>query len=175
MDNFTVSWKMKDLLPNYDVFLELANEYLPDIADIDIACSNILYNLLWNNFCNCSVAFDTKEDFYRKFYSILWNEADYYLQKLEKIKEIRKMSNAELIKEYTNISNVAANNNKVVNSPLTEIIPYITSQATSTSSSNLLSAIGRAISEYRNNELEYFLDKFNKLFLDLHSDSVIYY
>ena len=68
MDNFTESWKMKDLLPNYDVFLELANEYLPDLADIDIACSNILYNLLWNNFCNCSVAFDTKEDFYRKFY-----------------------------------------------------------------------------------------------------------
>ena len=166
---------MKDLIPNIEVFKELANEHSPEKLTLTDSEMLTLFTALWNNFSNCSVAFDTKHDFYRKFYNILWDEADYYIDKLKKYREIRGLTNDQLIKEYTNISNVANNNNKVVESPLTEIIPYITTQATSTSTSNILGAITRALKEYKNNELKYFLNKFNNLFLDLFGGYVVHY
>lgn len=175
MDQYTLTWKLKDLIHDVEEFKELATKYCPEVMAWTAGEALAIFVIIWNRYCNCTVAFDTREDFYRRFYNIIWDQSDYYIDKLKKIREIRKMSNSELIKEYTNISNVANNNNKIVNSPLTDIIPYITTQATSTSTSNLLGAIGRAIREYRNNEVQYFLDEFKILFLDIFGFNVVHY
>lgn len=175
MDQFTRTWKYKDLIKNLDNFMALANIYMPTEIVLTEVEWLMICKTLWNEYCNCSVAFDMKENFYRKFYNILWNEAEYYAAKLAKIKEIRAMTNEQLITEYTNLTNMASNNNKIVDNPLSEVLPYITSQTSGVTKSNLLGAIGRAIRNYSNYHQKQFIDKFGDLFLDLFAGEVVYY
>lgn len=177
MEQFTRTFKFKDLLPDFDTFMMKYNEFAPEIRDDgeDINDMQTAYNLIFAKYCQSSVAFDRPNDFYRHFYSIFWDEFAYFISKLNLIKELRHATPTELLTEYETITNVAANNNEVVYSPLTEIIPYITTQSSTTSKSNKINAIVRGIQAFRSNEGKYFVDKFKNLFLSIFPNYGIWY
>lgn len=177
MEQFTRTFKFKDLLPDFDSFIYNYKKYAPESIDftsddIDIKTA---YNLLFAKYCQSSIAFDMKSDFFRKFYLIFWDEFDFFQNKLKMIKYLRSLPVSDLLTEYETITNVANNNNEVVNSPLNELIPYISTQSSSTSKINKVNAIVRAIQSYRTNEAKYFVDKFKELFLSYFPDFRIYY
>ena len=103
------------------------------------------------------------------------NYCDDYIRKLDLIKKIRNMPIDELAKEVKSISNIAHNDNSIVDNPLRQIIPYVSTQTSSISSSNELLAIHRAISLFRDNESNIFLDRFKKFFIIIHGDKQAYY
>ena len=171
----TQTFMFKSLFPDFETFEQLRDTYITNGLTASVDEQQQIFKLLYNNFCNCSVAYDTPTAFYRNFFIEYMNCVDEYVNKLKLIKVIREMPLDEVYKELESINNMAHNDNAIVNNPLSEIIPYISSQATSISRGNKISALHRAISLYRDNEVTQFLDRFKKLFLFLHGDKKYYF
>lgn len=169
------TFMFKTLFPDYEIFVQIRDTYITKPLSATDVEQQQIFKLLYNNFCNCSVAFDTPSAFYRHFFIEYVNSVDEYVNRLKLIKVIREMSIEDLTKEVETISNMAHNDNSIVNNPLTEIIPYISSQTTSVTKGNKASAIYRGLTLYRDNEVYNFLDRFKKLFLFLHGDKMAYF
>lgn len=177
MYNFTKTFVFKELIPSFDKFLELYNEYMIEQLYLDNEELEKVYKILFNNYCNCSIAYDTPNAFYRMFFLEIFNSADDYIIKLDMIKKLRELTVDDLVREYETISNVANNDNEMItgDSPLYHIVPYITTQSSSASKGNKANAILRGLSAYRDNQVKYFVDKFQYLFLTIFGDYGIYY
>lgn len=175
MDNMAKTWKYKDLAITVINCPVLYKQYVDEDLVMDEQDLVLVCKLIFNKYCQSTIAFDTISDFYRKFFIIFYDEVDYFLQKMHQIKYLRSLNGNDLLTEYENISNMAKNDNKIVDNPLYSIIPFITTQSTSTSKINKVMAISRAIAVYRNNEVNYFLDKFKGLFYTVFGKSRYYY
>lgn len=175
LNNFTKTFVFKDLIPTFDKFLELYDNYMIEHINLDDEELEIIYKILYNNYCNCSVAYDTPNAFYRMFFLEIFNSGEDYIIKLNMVKRLRQLSEDDLVKEYETVSNVANNDNEIVSDPLQHIVPYITTQSSSTSKGNKANAILRGLSAYRDNNVKYFVDKFQYLFLTIFGDFGIYY
>lgn len=175
MGYYTKTFKLKELFTSFYNFTEIRDKYIVEPVNATETEQEIVYRLIFNDFCNCSVAFDTPNAFYRHFFLEYWNCCDEFVKRLNVIKQLRNLTLDEFKKEVESITNVANNDNAIVESPLTEIIPYITSQSSSVSRTNSAVAYARAISMYRDNEVNNFLRKFKKLFLQVHGDYGIIY
>lgn len=177
MDQYTTTFKFKNLLPDFDTFVDKYNCFAPEQLELvgDISELKVAYNLIFSKYCQSSVAFDRPNDFYQHFFSIFWNEFDYFNEKLKLIKMLRHTNTSELLTEYETITNVASNNNEILDSPLNNVIPYISTQSSSTSKANKIAAIVRGIQSFRSNEGQYFVDKFKNLFLSIYPNYGIYY
>lgn len=175
MYNFTKTFVFKELIPTYDRFLELYEDYIIEPLYVEEHELERVYKILYNNYCNCSVAYDTPNAFFRMFFLEIFNSAEDYIIKLKMVKKLRELTVDELVSEYETITNVANNDNAVVSEPLKHIVPYITTQSSSASKGNKANAILRGLSAYRDNEVKYFVDKFQYLFLTIFGDYGIYY
>lgn len=175
MDNMVKTWKYKDLAITVTNCSVLYQQYIGEPLELDESDLELICKLLFNKYCQSTIAFDIISDFYRKFFIIFYDEVEYFLQKMKQIKYLRSLNSNDLLTEYESISNIANNDNKVVDNPLYSIIPFITTQTTSTSRINKVMAISRAIATYRNNEVNYFLDKFKDLFYTVYGCSRYYY
>lgn len=173
--SFTKTFLFKNLIPDFESYKKYRDEYIPDFIDLTENNQLFLFRLIYNNFCNCSVAFDTPDSFYRNFYLKLWDVGESYISKLEKIKLLKSISIDELTTELESITNFAQNDNELNTAPLTDLLPYITNQTNSRSKLNKALAINRAIELYRENACFEFLNKFKNLFLTLHGNDVILY
>ena len=175
MYNFTKTFVFKELIPSFDKFLELYDKYMIEQLFLDDDDLEKVYKILFNNYCNCSIAYDTPNAFYRMFFLEIFNSAEDYIIKLNMVKKLRELTVDELVSEYETITNVANNDNAVVSEPLKHIVPYITTQSSSASKGNKANAILRGLSAYRDNEVKYFVDKFQYLFITIFGVYVIYY
>lgn len=175
MDNMVKTWKYKDLAITAINGPVLYKQYIGEDLVMNEEDLKFVCNLIFNKYCQSTIAFDMISDFYRKFFIIFYDEVDYFLQKMKQIKYLRSLNGNDLLTEYENISNMANNDNKVVDNPLYSIIPFITTQSTSTSRINKVMAISRAIATYRSNEVNYFLNKFKDLFYTVFGNSRYYY
>lgn len=175
MNNFTKTFVFKELIPSFDRFLELYDKYMIEHINLDDDELEKVYKILLNNYCNCSIAYDTPNAFYRMFFLEIFNSAEDYIIKLNMVKKLRELTVDELVSEYETITNVANNDNAVVSEPLKHIVPYITTQSSSASKGNKANAILRGLSAYRDNQVKYFVDKFHYLFLTIFGDYGIYY
>lgn len=175
MNNFTKTFVFKDLIPSFDKFLELYDNHMIEHINLDDDDLYKVYKILFNNYCNCSIAYDTPNAFYRMFFLEIFNSAEDYIIKLNMVRKLRELTVDELVSEYETITNVANNDNAVVSEPLKHIVPYITTQSSSASKGNKANAILRGLSAYRDNEVKYFVDKFQYLFLTIFGDYGIYY
>lgn len=175
MYNFTKTFVFKELIPSFEKFLELYENYMIEQLFLDDDDLEKVYKILFNNYCNCSIAYDTPNAFYRMFFLEIFNSAEDYIIKLNMVRKLRELTVDELVSEYETITNVANNDNAVVSEPLKHIVPYITTQSSSASKGNKANAILRGLSAYRDNEVKYFVDKFQYLFLTIFGDYGIYY
>lgn len=175
MFNVTYTFVFKELFPNYDEFKRLLNIYITKSRVVTDEEDRETFRLLFNNFCNCSVAYDTPDAFYRHFFIEYYNSLEDYLIKLKMIQKLREMPLDELCRELESITNMAHNDNAIVTNPLSDILPYISTQTSSSSTGNKALAIQRAISLYRDNEVYQFLDRFKKLFIFVHGDRRAYF
>lgn len=176
-NQFTPTFTFKDLIPDFETFNDLWESYMIEPMYLSVNEMERLYRILYNNYCNCSVAYDTPGAFYRMFFLELYNCGEDYIIKMNMIRELRQLSIDELVKEYETISNVANNDNEMIPSdnPLYHIVPYITTQSTSASKSNKANAIVKALSAYRDNKVKYFVDRFKYLFITIFGDNLYYY
>ena len=171
----TQTFMFKTLFPDYEYFEQIRDTYITGGLTATDAEQQQIFKLLYNNFCNCSVAYDTPCSFYRQFFIEYQNSVDEYVNKVKLIKLIREMPIDDVYKELESINNMAHNDNAIVNNPLTEIIPYISTQTTNVTRANKITALHRAVTLYRDNEVTQFLDRFKKLFLFLHGDKKYYF
>lgn len=172
-ETFAVTEFFKNIFPYADYFIQKASTYLPITLD-ELTNINLIYNILFNEYANCNVAYDTEDAFCRHFFLSLADEADVFIKKMELVDELRRMDINDLMSEMTSIANTAQNNNEIVDSPLSEILPYISMQNTSTSKINKAVAISRAISLYRSQGIREFLDKFRKHFINIHGEEFVF-
>lgn len=172
-ETFALTEFFKNIFPTFETFLQKANKYFPFALD-DLTNINMIYNILFLEFCNCNVAYDTEDSFCRHFFVTLCDEADNFQIKMLMIDELRRMDVNELMDEMTTIANSAQNNNEIIDSPLTEILPYISMQNTSTSKINKAVAISRALTLYRSQGVREFLDKFRKHFVNIHGEEFVF-
>lgn len=171
----TQTFMFKTLFPDFETFVQIRDTYITTGISASVDDQQQIFKLLYNNFCNCSVAYDTPTAFYRNFFIEYQNSVDEYVNKLKLIKVIREMPLDEVYKELESVNNMAHNDNAIVNNPLTEIIPYISSQTTNITRGNKITALHRAVTLYRDNEVTQFLDRYKKLFLFLHGDKKYYF
>ena len=176
-NQFTPTFSFKDLIPDFETFIDLYQSYMIEQLYLTLEEKERIYRILYNNYCNCSVAYDTPGAFYRMFFLEVYNCAEDYITKMNMIRQLRQLSIDELVKEYETISNVANNDNEMLqyDSPLYHIVPYITTQSTSASKSNKANAIMRALSAYRDNQVKYFVDRFKYMFITIFGDYNVYY
>lgn len=175
MFHVTNTFVLKELFKNYDDFKTKRDENIIGEVYSTEQQQLLVYNLLMSNFCNSSIAYDTPNAFYRHFFIEYWNCCDEFTKRIEMIKRLRDLSIDDLVNEMETITNVANNDNSPVENPLKEIIPYITTQSSSSSKGNKAMAYHRAITLYRDNEVNNFLNKFKKFFLSIHGDYGIIY
>ena len=175
MYNYTKTFVFKELIADFDSFTELRDKYIVGELEATEEQQHEVFNILFTQYCNSSVAFDMADAFYRHFYLQLWNVCDLFVNKLSLVKRLRSLPLTELQQEMSSISNIASNDNSIVNNPLSEIIPYITTQSTSATKSNTALAINRALTLYRDNEVDNFINSFKRLFLTIHGDRGIMY
>lgn len=172
---YTKTFVLKDLFLDFQDFQATRNKYIVEPVSSSEEQQQIVFNLIYNNFCNASIAYDTPDAFFRHFFIDYWDVCDMFLKKLDLVKVLRNLTVNELVTEYENITNMAHNDNSPVTNPLTEIIPYITTQSSSASRGNKALAIQRGITLFRENEVATFIEKFKKHFICIYGNKQIFY
>lgn len=165
-ETFHTTIQFKDILGTFEEFVEECNNYIitPIVYDIDLSQEKI-YRALYNNFCNCNIAYDTVDSFLRHFFLTYWDSVEEYSAVFKMIRRIRNLSLDEITSGSISVMNKALNDNAKTDNPLSDIIPYITSQLTSRQYMNKTVAYYQALTSYRNNKLGEFINKFKKHFL----------
>lgn len=168
---------MKDIFPTYDFFMTLWEKY--KVADARCMSSEdeskILYNTLYNYFCNSSTIYDTIDAFCRYFYLDIYNYADYYFNRNNILDAIQNLDVAKLKRLYQNVSNTAQNNNELTNNPLNDIIKFISNQNVSYTDGNEFDAILKKLNTLRMKYVDELIDTFRRHFVFILDDPICTY
>lgn len=163
---------LKDIFPSYEIFMALWQKY--KVADT--RCMNsteeslILYNTIYNYFCNSSTMYDTIDAFCRYFYLDLYNYGDYYFNRNTILDAIQNLDVAKLKRLYQNVSNSAQNNNELTNNPLNDIINFISNQNVSYTDGNEFDAILKKLNTLRMKYVDELIDVFRRHFVYVMDD-----
>lgn len=160
---FAITEFFKNIFPTLEIFKENVNKYLK--WDYDVDDYEYIYKVLFAEFANSNIAYDTNEAFIRHFMFTLADHGELFNRRMTLVHELLSMDMDDLLRESINITNTANNNNNIVESPLSDIIPFISSQITSTGIINKGLAISRALSLYDKYLIEEFIDNFRKHFV----------
>lgn len=174
--SFNRNFLFKELFPDFIFFIDKKDEYnILGLYNLTYEEIQLCYNILMCNFANSTVKYDTPDSFYRHFFLVFSDKSEEFIAKYNLVRKLKNLTIADLKIEIQNITNVANNNNQVVNNPLSEIIPFITSQSTSQSVSNDLIAINKGLNLYRDNQIYQYLKNFDRLFMDIFGTDYYFY
>lgn len=163
---------LKDIFPSYEIFMALWQKY--KVADTRCMNSSeeslILYNTIYNYFCNSSTMYDTIDSFCRYFYLDLYNYGDYYFNRNAILDAIQNLDVAKLKRLYQNVTNSAQNNNELTNNPLNDIINFISNQNVSYTDGNEFDAILKKLNTLRMKYVDELIDVFRRHFVYIMDD-----
>ena len=159
MNNFSKTIKFKDI---YASFEDFKND-LTIIDNID----KILFNYIYNYYCNSNIRYETIDAFKRHFVMEYENESTRFKMQLSMMDKIYNLSEDDVIMIENGINNVANNDNSLVENPFKEIIKFITNQSTYQRNSNRFIALINYVNELKNKQIFDFLDNFKKHFLSV--------
>lgn len=158
-DSYT--WYFEEVFKNDNEFNQFLTDYGVSLP-LTITYTN-LYNLFLNRYMNCSINFDTKEIFKRRFAILLNDYLFEYATRVASINKVYALTESELMVVNTYINNYASNPNYKLTDVYSEL-EYVGSQ---NNGMNRISKLGAYIN-YLKNLLPYgnqeFLDRFKKLF-----------
>lgn len=168
---------MKDIFSSYEIFMALWEHY--KVADIQCMNSEeeskILYNTLYNYFCNSSTIYDTIDAFCRYFYLDIYNYGDYYFNRNTILDAIQNLDVDKLKRLYQNVTNSAQNNNELTNDPLNDIIKFISNQNVSYTDGNEFDAILKKLNTLRMKYVDELIDTFRRHFVFILDDPICLY
>lgn len=173
--SFTDNFKLKELFYNVYDMEDAIYKYKPFDTEYTTEDIQTIYMLIMNMYCNSTVKYDTPTAFYRHFTLTFCNYVDEFLAKYKLIQKLKGLTLEDLKVEMSNITNVANNNNRIVDDPLNEIINFITTQSSSVSKTNDILAINKSLTLYTDNLIFDFLNKFSYLFVDIFPTRCYYY
>ena len=133
-----------------------------------------LYNLFLDKYLNCSINFDTKEVFKRRFALLLNDYLNEYALRIASINKIYLLTEDELLVVNTYINNYASNPNYKLTDVYKEL-EYVGSQNNGINRINKLEGYInylRVLLPYGNQD---FLDRFQKLFKQIYIRKVDIY
>lgn len=155
------TWYFEDIFPDDVTFSTFLTDYgvvLPSTIQ-----ATALYNLFLNKYLNCSINFDTKEVFKRRFSLILNDYLKEYSVNVATKNAIYNLTEDELIVVNTYINNYANNPNYEVTDVYSEL-GYISNQNNGINKANKLTAYINYLKGLLPYGNEAFLDRFKKLF-----------
>lgn len=170
---FAITEFFKNVFPTLEDFSNKINYYLK--WDYTSDECELVYNIFMLEFGNSNIAYDSRESFARHFLRTLLDCCDVFLARMRATRDLLSMDINDMITEVVNITNTAQNNNNIVDSPLEEIIPFISNQISSKTITNKGVAISRALSMYQRYLIDEFVDNFKKHFVCVYpTDNYIY-
>ncbi len=155
------TWYFEDIFPDELSFSTFLTDYGVVLPTTILA--NNLYKLFMDKYLNCSVNFDTKEVFKRRFSLLLNDYLKEYSVNIATKNAMYNLTDDELLIVNTYINNYANNPNYEIQDVYNEL-GYITNQNNGINRANKLTAyitFLKSLLPYGN---EAFLDRFKKLF-----------
>lgn len=155
------TWYFEDVFPDDVSFSTFLTDY-GVILPSTIQASN-LYTLFLNKYLNCSINFDTKEVFKRRFSLLLNDYLKEYSVNIASKNAMYNLTEDELLIVNTYINNYANNPNYEVTDVFSEL-GYISNQNNGINRANKLTAYITYLKSLLPYGNEDFLDRFKKLF-----------
>lgn len=155
------TWYFEDIFPDETSFTDFLTSYGVTLPTTITASS--LYKLFMAKYLNCSIAFDTKEVFKRRFSLLLNDYLKEYSVNIATKSAMYNLTDDELLIVNTYINNYANNPNYEVTDVFNEL-GYVSNQNNGINRANKLTAyitFLKSLLPYGN---EAFLDRFKKLF-----------
>lgn len=155
------TWYFEDVFPDETSFTDFLTDYGVTLPTSITASS--LYKLFMDKYLNCSIAFDTKEVFKRRFSLLLNDYLKEYSVNIATKSAMYNLTDDELLIVNTYINNYANNPNYEVTDVFNEL-GYVSNQNNGINRANKLTAyitFLKSLLPYGN---EAFLDRFKKLF-----------
>lgn len=155
-----------------DVFKNVA-EFVSDYADIGIPETikvqsiTTLYYLLYGRFGNSTIASSDINRFKYALFGIIWQYGPAWEKKLDVQKNIRELSESDLLTGNKTILNHADNPGTTPTTDTLEEVTYINNQDVSKMKRGKLEAYAQLYDLIEDDVTTYFLDKFKKLFLTI--------
>lgn len=137
--------------------------------------SKIIFNALYNYFCNSSTIYSTYDGFLRHFYKDIYNYADYFSDRNNFLNAIKSMDLAKINRLYQSVSNSAENNNALTQDPLNDIIKYISSQSVNYMDGNEFDSFLKKLKSLKTNYIEELINVFRKHFVFVYDDPICLY
>lgn len=167
-ETFQTTLQFKNIFPTIEDFTEMEEYYiLTPIQYGEDVTRTLLYRALYNKYCNCNIAYDTIDAFCRHFFVTYWDSVEEYSVVLSMIKRIRALSVDDILSGNMSVMNKSINDNAETQNPLSDIIPFISSQMTSRQYMNKTVAFYSALTSYKNNKMYEFLEKFRDHFINI--------
>lgn len=159
MGKFSITIKFKDIYKSYEDFEKDLTIY--DNYD------KILFNYIYNYFCNSNIRYETIDAFKRHFLLEYENEKARFVKQILMNEKIYNLSEEQIYLIEQGITNVANNDNSLVEDPFKNIIKFITQQNTYARQSNAFIAFNNYLKEIKNKLIFDFLDEFKKHFISV--------
>lgn len=172
---FSRTLTFKDIISDYEDFMDLWEIYKIDeinTMDRENNDSKIIFNTLYNYFCNSSTIYATYDAFLRHFYKDIYNYADYFSDRNNFLNALKSMDLAKINRLYQSVSNSAENNNALTQDPLSDIINFISSQSVNYMDGNEFDSFLKKIKTLKTNYIEELINVFRKHFVFVYDDPI---
>lgn len=173
-DNFAYTFLFKDIIPNYDDFVEFLSEYT-NVDVTDTTFNKYCFKYLFNRYCNSNVKYDREDAFCRHFGITYENMYSQFKKRQTIVKKEYALTDDELAMSRFSIINNALDDNVHHGDNvdlLAKPLDYISAQNSSKERINMLQAYDEALYKIADNLLVEFLDDFRKHFISLFSCSM---
>ena len=158
----------KEIFPDYETFKLFTDEfslYQMDDAIAESLNQSIYYNL-YNKYLNCNIAYDTEDEFCAEFGIVYQQYFREFLQKKKLIDEIYKLKLDDFLIISESVSNYSNNPNNTTTDPW-QVLDYISNQNRGRASMGKLTAYLNALRTMPDAQINYMLNKFDYLWLDI--------
>lgn len=175
---FSRTLTFKDIISNYEDFMDLWEIYKIDEINTmnrENNDSKIIFNALYNYFCNSSTVYTTYDAFLRHFYKDIYNYADYFSDRNNFLNALKTMDLAKINRLYQSVSNSAENNNALTQDPLNDIIKFISSQSVNYMDGNEFDSFLKKLKSLKTNYIEELINVFRKHFIFIYDDPICLY
>lgn len=165
LNNFASTFYFKEIFSDFDTFKQFVHEYTN--VNKDLPENATLYRYLFNKFCNSNINYDTINSFKRNFALTYENCFMQYKFRIDKITKLYALADDDLTVIQYGISNVALNDNSVIQNALDNVADFVSSQTSSKQRANKFSAYLTAVRDISDNYIEDYIDKFRKHFMSI--------
>lgn len=156
--------KFTDIFDCVDTFLEeyKSNGLPQKITD---ESARILYYLLYARYGNSTIASSDETQFKYKLFALVFEFGPTWEKELAIQDKVRALTDEEIEKGSTHISNVASNPDSLPSTATLDELTYVSQQSVNKTKRGKLEGYSFVLNLLKKDVTEYFLGKFKKLFL----------